>query len=396
MLVILPFLALLMASALASATTVPFMGFFIVEGLDGEPWQISIYTAFGVGLTILLNRAIARRIDNGARYRPFVLIAGCGFLTASLVMAVVPSFLALMTIGVLGFGLSGTAMASMFTFGRRYAELHDLPVDSFNAYLRATTSTAWMIGPAASFSLVHWAGTGFVFQMGVGIAALWLALVFLLMPANVRPQPKKASPPDSDSAVTDRALWLAAIVCFFFAFAHVLASAALPVFLVREAGLPSYAPGLSFSIKTAVEIAVILFTPHLMRRFPARGLLMITALLAIVAFVVLANVASLPMLVVGAALEGFYYGLFAGISVTFVQNFAGQRMANATSFYVNALLVGGLLAGPAVGLIAQVASFRVSILLAIVGAVLAFGALAVMRSMIGPEKEPEPRQSATG
>lgn len=375
-----PFLCMFLVGALSSSVTVPFLGYYIVEGLGHEPWRITVYSASVALLTITLNRLFASKLDAGHRFRPFLFGAAAGFLVACSAMLALPSYVTLLGVGVLGFALASTSMASMFTYGRHYAEAHGLPPERFNAYVRATSSTAWMIGPALAFSIVYRVDPVTVFGVGMALALVWIALVLWLVPATAAARP---SPSDgtkgSSSAANTKALWQASAVCFFFATAHLLCSAALPLFYIQEAGLPEFAPGISFPVKTAVEIAAILSTPFLMQRFGARPVLMINAILAVVAFLVLAQVSNLPIMVLGAALEGLYYGIFAGISVTFVQSFAAGRMAHATSMYVNALFLGGLVATPAVGLIAQFFSFRTSILLACIGALLAFAVLATMR-----------------
>ncbi|MGD1888895.1 MAG: MFS transporter [Cohaesibacteraceae bacterium] len=385
----LPFLSLIFSSALASAMIVPFMGYYIVEGLGQQPWMITVYTGFAALLTVSMNRWIAKRLDTGSRFKPLLLVASISFLAATVAMVVDGQLASLLSVGLVGFGLSNTAMVIMFTYGRSFADGRGIEPNRFNAWLRATTSLAWMVGPALSFGLVYQLGVSFVFQACMTLGIVWLVLVLRIVPAQeARDLASNSEGSGGADSGLDRQLWLASMACFFFAVAHLLCSAALPLFYVQEAGLPSYAAGLSFSVKTAVEIVVILNVPRLMVLASARHLLMANSLLAIVAFGVLSMVDSMPVMVIGASLEGLYYGLFAGVSGSFVQSFAGDRMGRATSFYVNALFFGGLVAGPAVGLIAQFWDFRTSILLASVAALAALLILAVMRPDPSPANPP--------
>ena len=50
-------------------------------------------------------------------------------------------------------------------------------------------------------------------------------------------------------------------------------------------------------------------------------------------------------MLVGAALEGFYYGLFSTLAIGFVQSLALDRPARATATYWNATVVASVLAG---------------------------------------------------
>jgi SET family sugar efflux transporter-like MFS transporter len=92
--------------------------------------------------------------------------------------------------------------------------------------------------------------------------------------------------------------------------------------------------------------------------------LVCAAIIAICAFTVLANVHNLPQLIAGAALEGLYYGVFAAVGLFYVQSLAQGRMGRATSLYMNSLFLGGLIASPVMGMVAQFYSFRTVIQLA--------------------------------
>ncbi len=176
-------------------------------------------------------------------------------------------------------------------------------------------------------------------------------------------------------ASRNNALWLAAAVCLAFALAHSMSMSALPLFYIQEAGLPKYAPGISLSVKTFVEITAILLAPWIMQKLGARDALRLAALLAVAAFFILAGVTTIPQLIFGAALEGLYYGIFAAVGLTYMQDFAKGRMARATSLYMNSLFLGGLIASPLMGLTAQFFSFGLAVQLSTIWAVLAFGLL---------------------
>ncbi len=372
-------LLLHLSGVICNSMIIPFMAFYIVEGLGQEPWQISVYTAVALVLAFGINRQFGEWIDGGSRIAPLVLLSIVSFVAANVVIIGVQQYWVLPVVASIGFSLSAGAMVTMFAFGRLFAEREALDTDKFNALLRASHSLGWMIGPAAAYLVADRFAPVDVFRLAIALALVWGLLWYVVIPRDfAKPVEQRAAATGDDDAL-NRPLWFAAIACFFLSLAHMLCTSALPLFYVQEAGLPTYAPGLSFSIKTFVEIVAILSVPLLMRRLGARNVLMGTSVLAVVAFFVLAQVATLSGLVVGAALEGLYYGIFAGVGISFVQSFAGGRMARATSFYVNSLIVGGLIAGPSMGLIAQFYDFRSAILAASLGAVAAFAVLFATR-----------------
>lgn len=369
-------LILLLSGVMCTASIVPFMGYFIVEGLGEPPWKISLYAVATLVVTMLTNRALGERIDAGQRIAPMVLVALVGFIAACSIVLLFKNFWALLGIASLCFGLSFTAGSTMYSFGRLYAEREGLNTSVYNSYLRAITSLGWMIAPALSFLIANQFGSMAVFKTALGLACLWGVLWWAVMPRDFA-APVKTCKETTSKEPVNTALWLAAAVCLFFAIAHVLCASALPLFYVTEAGLPTYAPGLSLSIKTGVEIVAILGTPWIIRRFGARRALLGAGAIALTAFAVLSRVASLPHLVIGAALEGLYYGIFAGVGITYMQDLSAGRIARATSLYMNSLFLGALLASSSMGLIAQAFDFRTAIQLSAIWALIALGLLLI-------------------
>lgn len=365
-----PFLLLLFIGTLSNSAVVPFMGFYLVSALDQPPWMLSIYSGLAVVLTVTANRAFARRIDAGTRVFPLIGIAATGFTTASLAMAVSPTLPVMLTIGVAGYGVSASAISTMFSLGGHMAERHAIQRTRFNAIMRATTSTAWMVGPAVSFTAAGQFGPAIVYKGAAVLGLAWLALWFFTLPRDVLAK-APSKPTSTGSAPTNTGLWLAAAFIFAMSAAHGLTFTALPLFFVTEVGLPEYAPGFAFSVKTFVEVFAIFSTPFLMARFGLRGPLLMTTFIAVGAILFLSTVTTLPQMVIGSALEGLYYGLFASLGISYVQSFAQDRPAQATAIYWNTLMVSGLISGPAVGLIAQASDFQTVVQTSAGGAVIA-------------------------
>lgn len=374
-------LVLLLVGVMSTSAIVPFMGVYIVEGLGKDPWMISVYSAMTLVVALIVNRRFGEWIDQGRRVAPLVLVCIIAFFIANCAILIVQSYWVLVSVAFLCFGVASAALSTMYSFGRLYAEREGLNIVRYNSYLRSMTSLGWMISPALAFFVAGQFGHVAVFKVALGMAALWLILWYFVMPADFAVEPR-AAPGVATAAEPEafnRPLWYAAIACFCFSLAHILCSNALPLFYIQEVGLPTFAPGLSFSVKTFVEIVAILSAPVLIRRVGARNALLGAAVLGIVAFLVLSSVSNLTTMIVGSALEGLYYGIFAGVGITFVQSFAAGRMARATSLYMNGLFLGGLIASSSMGLIAHFYDFRTAIQLASLGTVAAFAVLLATR-----------------
>ncbi|AUQ63027.1 MFS transporter [Phaeobacter inhibens] len=375
------FLLLLFCGTICTAMIVPFMSYFLVRGLGYEPWIISVYAGMAIGLTLVANRQFARRIDGGARVFPLVGLAAAGFVFAAGALALLPALWVVLTAGVIGFGISSSAVSTMFSLGGSLAERHKVERVRFNAHMRATTSTAWMIGPAVTFLIADGIGLRAVFVMAVAVSMVWIGLWWFTLPRDITAMPGRATAQDSagQTAVAPQGLWLAAGFVFCLSSAHSLTFSALPIFYVEEVGLPGYAPGFAFSIKTFVEVIAIFSTPWVIARIGMwRALLAVTGL-AVVTIQLLAAVQSFPQMLAGAALEGLYYGFYASLGISYVQSFAPATPARATAMYWNMLMVSGVMAGPAVGLIAQAYDFQTVIRCASGVAVVAAAVLIVGR-----------------
>ena len=258
-----PFLLLLFLGTICSAMIVPFMGYFLVEGLGHEPQIISVYSVMAVCLTVLVNRSFAERIDNGDNVFPLIGIAALGSLLATLSLALAPNLWTALSIGVLGFGISSSAISTMFSLGGNLAERHSIERSRFNAYMRATSSTAWMLGPAITFLLADQISTQAVFVTAFSVTVIWLCLWWLVLPHNVTAAKVVLSENADATEDNSNALWLAAAFIFCLSLAHSLTFTSLPLFYVQEVGLPGYAPGIAFSMKTFIEVIAVFSTPVL-------------------------------------------------------------------------------------------------------------------------------------
>lgn len=349
-----------------NAAVVPFIGFYIIQVLGHPPATLGLYSVTAMVASIIASRTYGERVDAGVRVRPLLLLSVFGAFIAA--AAATSGHLALLVaVTATGMGFSNAASTLIFSYGRYHGRVKALDAPAYNAFLRTMVSLAWMLLPAAAYLILDLAGAQAVFMNAMLMAAIWGGLALAFVPRGQTCPMERRKEGDNDTR-RNLPLLMAAAASFCMSFAHALCASALPVFLVREVGLPDYVPGLSLSVKCAMEVLLILLAPRIMRRVSARILLCISAVMAIVAFNVIASVQTLPAMLFGAALEGAYYGLCAGTCLTFVQGFARGRTARATALYMNSIFLAGLFAVPLMGFVSQYASFGTSIRLASVGA----------------------------
>ena len=350
-------LMLVFMGGLSASSLVPMMSLFIVEGLGREPWHVSIYSGIVIALTMAVNRLFGERIDRGTNVRRLLLVSILCFLAGTTSLAFLQSYVLLVTGGALFLGLSNAALSTTFTYGRLHAEQSGLDTTIFNSWLRIAASLAWMIGPALSFTIIGIWGFRTTFVVSAILGLVWLAVWNFAVPGDFRSPPRQAKTGTSGLG-SDRLLLIAAAACLFFSLTNSLYIMAMPLFFVQEVGLPYYAPGLSFSTKCLVEVPAIFAAGLLAKRIGERNVLYIAAIIAVATFLAISEIRTVPQMIAIAAFEGLYYGLFAGVGITFVQSFSGGRTGRATSMYVNSLFLGGAIGGISMGFVATGFDYR--------------------------------------
>ena len=74
-------------------------------------------------------------------------------------------------------------------------------------------------------------------------------------------------------------------------------------------------------------------------------------------------------------------GLFAGVSISFVQSFAPDRPGRATAVYMNSLFLGGMIGSVSMGIIASATDFRTVLYVAACSSVVALIVLMATRTI---------------
>ncbi|MDN3721235.1 MFS transporter [Roseibium salinum] len=156
----------------------------------------------------------------------------------------------------------------------------------------------------------------------------------------------------------------AALCCLSFVVTNSLFVSSMPLYLVTEINLPEYTPGLSLSVKCFFEVVTIYSAARIALRTGVRTVLIAAACTAFTTMMLFTQVTSIAGVVAVAMLEGTYYGLFAGVAITYVQSFAPDKPGRATAVFMNSLFLGGMLGSISMGLIADSFDYRTVVFVA--------------------------------
>ena len=78
-----PLLLVLFTGTVCSAMIVPFMAYYIVEGLARSTWTISLYSGAVAVVSITCTRTFGRWLDAGTAAFPLIGVALAGYLLAA-------------------------------------------------------------------------------------------------------------------------------------------------------------------------------------------------------------------------------------------------------------------------------------------------------------------------
>ncbi len=366
-------LLLQFCNSLGVSAIIPMMSYFIVEGLGAEPWQVGFYTGLVLPLTLVANRWAGERLDNGYPVKRLLLISVGAFMAVSSLLTQVTSLLMLSLMIAPLMSLANMGSGVIFTSGRIYADQNGLDIARYNSWLRMTISLAWMIGPALSFSVVAQYGFSSAFTGALGVGLVYLVLWYAAIPKGFRSErPRKKS---VGREPINWGLAIAGLTCLGFVVTNSLFVSSMPMFFVREMSLPGSTPGLSLSVKCLLEVFVIFGSVRLSERIGTRQVLMLAACLAATSMVLFSQVTAVWQVLAVATLEGTYYGLFAGVAISFVQSFAPDRPGRATAVYMNSLFLGGLIGSVSMGFIASATSFQTVLFTAALSSIFALAVL---------------------
>ncbi|WP_296991989.1 MFS transporter [Thalassospira sp. UBA1131] len=371
-------LGLLLVGAFASSSAAPLAGLYVVEGLGQAPWKLSLVAIVQVCVTLIVNRTFGRAIDRAVPIKFLLVTSILCFGIGMTLLGLFQIYWVYLGIASILLGIGSGALSVMYSFGRLFAEQTGRDVVKFNGFLRIQTSLGWMVGPAASLSFYGVYGFAPTYYAIAGLAAIWCVTCLVIVPGAF-----KTHHPNSlktgQKVPFNFGLLSACVPVFFIGAANVVFVSAMPLYFSTELGLVASSAGFALTVKCFVEVVVIYFCATLIKRVGERKGMLIAALLGAVFFGLIYHATTLVDVLALAAIDGLYYGIFAGISMTFVQNFAPDQPGVATSYYVSTLFVGGLIGNLLTGVVASAFDFQTTVLMACAFAFVGAVVLAVMR-----------------
>lgn len=365
--------------AFSIAFVIPLLSTYIIEELQKPAWNLALVIGGFSLFSLITNRFFGGLIDNGSRVKPLLVINICAFTAHAVIQLLAPSYWSLVILGTPLIGIGAGALSTMYSFGRLFAEQTGRRPGTFNLHMRICLSLGWVFGPPAAFLLYGTFGFTKVHIAALASALIWLVLCLQFLPPNLKTHIKKRVMSNGTSDAVPALLVIACVPVFALAAANAIFVSAGPVFLLKELGLPASTPGWAFATKCLFEVVIIYFAIKPTERIGERNMMLLSGLGALLFFATITSATSINQVLMLCIIEGMYYGICASVGITFIQNYARHKPGIATSYFVNAIFVGGLAGNILTGIVASYTSFQNTILSSVVLAALATLILLVIK-----------------
>ncbi|KZK99006.1 MFS transporter [Pseudovibrio sp. Ad26] len=373
------FFAVMFFGAFSIAFVIPLLSTYIIEELQEPAFNLALVIGGFSVVSLVTNRIFGGLIDGGNRVKPLLLINICAFTVHALIQLTAPSYLSLVILGIPLIGISAGALSTMYSTGRLIAEQTGRDPGTFNLHMRICLSLGWVFGPPAAFLLYGTYGFQEIHMAAAISAFIWLTLCLLFIPATLKTHIKKHAQESSTANTVPMMLVIACVPVFALSAANSVFFSAGPVYFIKEMGLSVSVPGWAFATKSLFEVIIIYFAIKPTQRIGERNMMLLSGLGAMLFFATITSATSVGQVLMLCIIEGMYYGICASVGITFIQNYARHKPGIATSYFVNAIFVGGLAGNVLTGLVASYTTFQNTILSSVVLAALATLILLVIK-----------------
>ena len=381
------FISLSVLTGLVSAFVSPLMSYFLVDFLQTPPMYIGVYMTAVTLSGLVLSQWFGAKADNGSSARTLYLIATAAIITALLVFINTSSFVLVLLTGIIFMGIGNANMPQMLTISRQWAGQNKVDIAKFNGKVRAGISFAWMIGPPIGFVIV--ASFGFIGSFSLAIAFALLGMLFVIFYVPETSVKVKDEPRDKLTK-TPLSFWLLALAIVMGSTGNTMYSSALPLYVLHELALPSYVPGVLMGLVACLEIPIMLLGSRLTKVISAKNLMLIAFVFAIIFYLGIFNATHLWQFIALQCINAIFYGFYAGVGLTFLQEELADRVGFTSAVYSNAIKIGLMFGTTGTGIIAQFSSFQYANL----GAAMAAFAAVICMLLFSVLKKREVKQQA--
>lgn len=350
------------------------MSLFLVVRLNAEPAYLGIYTTVSSLMTVIVSQKLTGLVDRGISSKKLFMLSLFAIAIAAICFSLATQFWHAILIACVVMPFASSSIPLILTIIRNYADSSGQDSTKLNSQMRSSVSLLWIVGPPLAFLSVEHLGFTTNYYLAAILALLVFCFVGLLFKA---PQPITKLKQDHTESALPTKIWLLAGIVLLANIGNSTYINAMPLLITQELGMPTSYPGYLLGLTAAVEIPIMLLSVNWARRWGKESVLKFGFASAAVFYLAMYNCNSMPVFLALQLFNGIYFGIFVGLGVTIMQDYAPNHIGKASAIYTNAMLVGTMIGTSTMGVISQYLGYRSTLLLSLAAITCALIALTI-------------------
>ncbi|WP_120507073.1 sugar efflux transporter [Rahnella bruchi] len=346
------FLIIAFLTGIAGALQTPTLSLFLTSQVHVSPFMVGIFFTGSAVIGIFVSQLLANWSDKRGDRKTLILYCCILGALACVLFAFNRNYFILLFVGVLLSSFGSTANPQMFALAREHSEKTGREAVMFSSILRAQVSLAWVVGPPLAFALSM--GFGFTFMYCAATLAFLLCgvMVYMFLPSMPKAHIKTTATLEAPRRNRRDTLMLF-IACSLMWAANSIYLINMPLYVVRELGLPEKLAGVLMGSAACLEIPTMLIAGYLARQLGKRFLMRFAVLAGVIFYGCILFTTGAAMLIALQLLNAIFIGILAGIGMLYFQDLMPGQAGAATTLFTNSTRAGWILAGSLAGVIAQ-------------------------------------------
>lgn len=348
-------------TALAFSLILPIMSLFLVTELGAPPAYIGIYTTLTSLMTLAVSQKMTSLIDDGYSSKGLFVLSLVGIVVSAVGFSLANQFWHALVIGCVSMPIASSSIPLLLTIIRNYADKSGQDSAKLNSQMRSSVSLLWIVGPPLAFFSVENFGFTANFYLSAGAAVLVLAIAKLSLP-EATPNNEPSLRTTHATGAMPKEVWYLAIITLIANIGCSIFGSGMPLMVTAEMNLPTSYPGILYGLNAAVEIPIMLLAVNWARRFGKSQVMRFGFFCGLVFYIGMLFAQTMTHLICLQIINGIFYGIFVGLGVTIMQDYAPACIGKASASYTNAMLIGTMLGTSLMGVISQFYGFRSTML----------------------------------
>ncbi|MER7274293.1 sugar efflux transporter [Dactylosporangium sp. NPDC000244] len=329
----------------------PFLSLFLSTEVHAAPALVGAFLVAGPLASMVSSNLLGRLSDRRPIRRRLLLTAALAGFTGAIATAFVREYWVLLALTMTLTALSGALFPQSFAYAREVlSQRGSTRAAMAISTLRMVFSVAWVAGPPVAALLLQWGGFRVLYLTAAAMYATAAAVIYLRL-GEVSPPAHHERPPARRAGAV---VWCTVAAFAVMQAAGVLNVQAMSLYLSHVLHAQVRDAGLILGLCAALEIPLMLGFGALSARYPLRRLIVLGAGIGVVYYTLVALVAHSWQIAALQVLNATFIAAVQGLGISYVQELLPGEPGRATTLAANAFPVASLLAGPLLGLSADV------------------------------------------